>query len=78
MRITLGILLLAAALLLAMFEVIALLDPAGTALSNDAYPFGPPPPWHVHALWIAAIAAMGWGAVRLLRRRDAPPRHGLR
>lgn len=78
MRIALGILLLTAAFLLGMLEVVALVDPAGTSLANDAAPFGPAPSWPVHALWIAAIAAMGWVAVRLLRPRDAPPRHGFR
>ncbi|HEX8455563.1 MAG TPA: hypothetical protein VF647_26015 [Longimicrobium sp.] len=78
MRIALGILLLTAAFLLGMLEIVALLDPAGMSLANDADPFGPAPPWPEHALLIAAIAAMGWVAVRLLRPRDAPPRHGLR
>ncbi|HEX8209143.1 MAG TPA: hypothetical protein VF584_03070 [Longimicrobium sp.] len=78
MRIALGILLLAAAFLLAMLEIIALVDPAGTSLANDADPFGPAPSWYVHAFWIATIAAMSWASFRLLRPRDAPPRHGFR
>jgi hypothetical protein len=78
MRIALGIFLLAAAFLLAILAIAALVDPAGTSLASDADPFGPAPAWHVHAVWIGAIAAMGWAAVRLLRRRDAPPRHGFR
>jgi len=78
MRIALGILLLAVAFLLAMLEIVALADPAGMSLANDADPFGPAPSWHVHAVWIVVIAAMSWASFRLLRRRDAPPRHGFR
>lgn len=78
MRIVLGILLLAIAFLFAIVEIVSLMDPAGTAAANDADPFGPPPPWHVHAVWITVIASMCWAAIRLLRRRDAPPRNGLR
>jgi len=78
MRIALGILLLAIAFLFSIVEIVALVDPVGTVQANDADPFGPPLRWHDHAIPIAMIAAMGWAAFRLLRRRDAPPRRRFR
>ena len=58
MRTLTGLVLLALAWLFGMMEMVALADPAGTSLANDAAPFGPAPPWYVHAGWIAAILAM--------------------
>jgi hypothetical protein len=78
LRIALGILLLAVAFLFAIVEIVALVDPVGIAAANDADPFGPPAPWYTHIVPIGVIAAMSWAAIRLLRRRDAPLRHGRR
>lgn len=58
MRTLSGLVLLALAGLLGMVELVALADPAGTSLANDAAPFGPAPPWYVHAGWIAVVLAM--------------------
>jgi hypothetical protein len=66
MRTFLGLIVLALAILLLSFELIALADPVGTQMANDADPFGPPPPWYVHAAWFAVIAVLGWASVRLL------------
>lgn len=67
MRIVFGLLLLAVALLLGMSELLAIADPAGTSLSNDADPFGPPAPWSEHAVRIAIAAVTGWAGARLLK-----------
>lgn len=66
MRTLLGLLLLTLAGGLLVLELVALADPAQTALATDGDPFAPPP-WYVHALWFAAIGATGWMAALLLR-----------
>ena len=68
----LGIALLTLAAVLAMVELIALLDPAGTQLADDGNPFGPPPstsstlPWLLLSLVLAALGL--WLALRTKRR----------
>jgi len=77
-RIVLGLLLLATAVVVAIVEIVAIVDPVGTAAANDADPFGPPAPWHSHIIPVALIAVMGWASLRLLWRRNALSRQGLR
>lgn len=66
MRTFFGLILLALAILLLSVEMIALADPVGTQMADDANPFGPPPPWYVHAAWFGVIAILGWASARLL------------
>jgi hypothetical protein len=82
MRTFFGLVLLAFATLLLSLELMALADPAGTQLANDADPFGAPPPWYVHAaqwaLIVAATLASSWllnGGIlgRLVRGRGLTP-----
>lgn len=68
MRTLTGLGMLGLAAIMGLLEVVALADPAGTRLANDGAPFGPPAPWYEHVLWIAVIAALAWGGVRLLNR----------
>jgi hypothetical protein len=62
-------------------EVLALADPAGMQMANDADPFGTPPGWQVHAAWFGIIAALfmagGWLIFGGRPRRNTPthPRH---
>jgi len=37
--------------------VVALIDPVGTKMADDADPFGPPSPWYVHAAAFAVVAS---------------------
>jgi hypothetical protein len=68
----LGISLLAFAALLALVELLALLDPAGAQLADDSNPFGPPPSTSSILLWLLlslVLAALGlWLAFRPKRR----------
>jgi hypothetical protein len=66
MRTFVGLILLGITLTLLVSELVALADPVGTGLSNDADPYGPPAPWYVHAGWFIVIALMGWVSMRLL------------
>jgi hypothetical protein len=50
--------LLGLAVVLLVLEVIALIDPVGTKMADDNDPFGPPPPWYVHAAWFGVIAVL--------------------
>lgn len=69
-RRVLGFALLGIAALLLVFEVIAIVDPVGTKMADDNDPFGNPyKPWWVHAAWLAIIALIATGGVRLARRR---------
>jgi hypothetical protein len=67
MRTATGLLLLMLATILGTVEVVALADPVGTRMANDAAPFGPPEPWYVHAALIALVCGMAIVAARLLR-----------
>jgi hypothetical protein len=64
-----GLILAALAAVLLLVEAIALIDPAGTKLADDADPFGSPAPWYVHVLWFAVIALFAALSARLLRSR---------
>ena len=55
----LGILMILLGLTGTIFGVIAVLDPAGTQLSNDADPFGTPPSWQSSVALTAAYAVVG-------------------
>lgn len=64
---------LIAALALAALEVVALIDPLGTKLADDAEPYGQPIPWYGHLICVLLIAFFVSAAVSLLRRRKASP-----
>jgi len=68
MRTLVGSCLLLFAFFLGMMEIAAITDPAQTALSNDADPYAPAPPWYEHAIWIVLVAVCAWAGVRLLNR----------
>ena len=59
--------LLLSALGLGILEFIALIDPSGTKMSDDADPFGAPIPWSAHALSITFIILLVFSAFALLR-----------
>ena len=67
MRKVFAVILLGLAGLLAVIELFALLDPAGTKMADDADPFGPPAPWDQHAFYIVVIIAFVLLAWRLMR-----------
>jgi hypothetical protein len=69
MRTLSGLVLAGLALVLLFVEILALIDPAGTKLADDADPFGPPAPWYVHVAWFAVIALFALVSARLLRPR---------
>lgn len=75
-RAALGLLLLGIAAVLLLFEIVALGDPVGTQMANDADPFGTPPGWEVHAVWFTVIAGMTATALWMIlggrRKRNAP------
>lgn len=78
MRSTFGMLFLGFAAILLLGEILALADPAGTQLANDADPFGTPPGWRTHATWfgiIAALAAAGGWLMFGGRPKHNTPRH---
>jgi hypothetical protein len=67
-RRVLAVVLLVLAGMLLTVELLALLDPVGTKLADDADPFGHPfQPWWAHALWFAVIAVLVGVGVRLGR-----------
>ena len=78
MRRGFGALLLVLAAALALGQLVALLDPAGTQLANDADPFAAPPPWYVHAAWLAACGLLAAAGARLMSRRAEISRPGVR
>ena len=48
-------------ILVGFFELVALLDPVGTKLSDDSDPFGNPYiPWQQHAVYIVFVLACFW------------------
>ena len=58
MRAFVGCVLLGLAVLLFGLEIVALVDPVGTKMADDADPFGPPPPWYSHVVGFAVIALL--------------------
>ena len=68
MKTIFGILLTLGGLVLAGVELIAVLDPEGTKMADDGYPFGPVASWWQHAFMFVAIAGCFAVAWRLLRR----------
>lgn len=71
LRIPAGVTSFAFAGLLALLELIALIDPAGTKMADDADPYGDPHiAWYAHAATILAAAAFSIGGYRLLRTGD--------
>ena len=77
MRTFVGFALLGLSAVFLLFELVALVDPVGTKMADDTDPFGPPPPWYVHAAWFGVIAVIGTFGVKLLRRK-APRGDGER
>jgi tryptophan-rich sensory protein len=80
-RSTFGMLFLGFAAIFLLGEILALADPVGVQMSNDADPFGTPPGWRVHAVWFGVIAALsaagGWLIFGGRPKRNTPthPRH---
>lgn len=80
-RCTFGMLFLGFAAMFLLGEILALADPVGTQMANDADPFGTPPGWREHAMWlgiISALAAAGWWLIfggRHGRNTPTHPRH---
>ncbi len=71
LRIFAGVAAFAIAGLLALLELIALVDPMGTKTADDADPFGDPRiAWYAHAAMILAAAAFSVGGYWLLRSED--------
>lgn len=68
MKTFVGFCLLLFAFFLGWMEFVAIVDPASTALANDADPYAPPQPWYVHAVWIAISIACAWAGTWLLNR----------
>ncbi|MFN0108571.1 MAG: hypothetical protein ACKVZH_06920 [Blastocatellia bacterium] len=58
--------------LLAVIEVFAFVDPAGTKMADDADPFGSPHivTWPELAIVVAIITVLIWIAARLLRQAN--------
>jgi chromate transport protein ChrA len=53
---------------IALVEFIALIDPVGTKMADDADPFGDPHiPWYKHAIFILVIVALILIAYRMFR-----------
>lgn len=70
MKLVGAILLLLLAAGLGLIEGLAVFDPTGTRMADDADPFGRAHvPWALHAVYVAAIFASLGVAVLLLRRR---------
>ncbi|CAN5628465.1 hypothetical protein BH20ACI4_BH20ACI4_24980 [soil metagenome] len=61
--ILLGLFFLGLGSLIGLLEIIALIDPVGTKMADDADPFGNPYiPWYVHAFYIVfVLACFGFG-----------------
>jgi hypothetical protein len=78
MRSTLGMLLWGFAAMVLLGEVLALVDPVGTQMANDADPFGTPPGWREHATAfgvVAALSAGGWWLIFGGRPKHNPSTH---
>jgi Na+-driven multidrug efflux pump len=78
LRSTFGMLLLGIAAVFLLAEFVALTDPMATQMANDADPFGTPPGWKVHAMWLgigAALSAAGLWMILGGRRKRNPPIH---
>lgn len=60
---SISLLLFGIGILVGILEIIALIDPVGTKMSDDSDPFGNPyQPWYVHAAFILfTIACFGFG-----------------
>jgi len=56
------------------FELLALIDPVGTKMSDDGDPFGPPPGWKHHAVSLTVIACLFLLGFTLLKRKMPQPK----
>ena len=72
MKKLIGILLIPIIFVLGVGEFIAIVDPKGTKMADDSDPFGPPPPWWVHAVYTAVILSLRWTSYWLLTSRNKP------
>jgi hypothetical protein len=70
LKVSCALILLLIAGLLAVIEVLALVDPVGTKMADDGDPFGSPRvvTWPELAVVIAIIAVIVWIAFRLLQQ----------
>ncbi|MFN7944028.1 MAG: hypothetical protein U0Z53_01530 [Blastocatellia bacterium] len=56
------------------FELLALIDPVGTKMSDDGDPFGPPPGWQQHAIYLTVIGCLFLLGFVLLHRKTSKPK----
>ena len=68
MRRVIGVLLVPGGMLFAAGSLVALADPVGTRMADDAGPFGDPGPWHHTAPTLAGSVAMITGGAGLALR----------
>ena len=63
-----GIFLLLIGVLVAFIEVLAVLDPTGSKMADDANPFGSLPSWGQQAIYILAVVALFYFGFRLINQ----------
>ncbi len=57
--------------IIGLIELIALFDPVGTKMADDADPFGNPHiPWYVHAIYILVTLSCFYFGYLLMRSAD--------
>ncbi len=57
--------------IIGLLEIIALLDPVGTKMADDADPFGDPYiPWYVHAIYILVTISFFYFGYLLMRSAE--------
>jgi len=71
LKITTGIILFLMGLFFLAFELLAIIDPVGTQMSDDSNPFGEISLWP-YIFWAVIITLLFWGAYRLLYRSLRP------
>lgn len=73
-KILLALFFLGIGLLIGLLEIIALIDPVGTKMSDDSDPFGNPYiPWYIHALYIIFVLASLSFSFWLFYKADKSP-----
>lgn len=74
LQILLGLILIGIGCLVGLLEIIALIDPVGTKMSDDADPFGNPYiPWYIHACYIIFVLACFGFSFWLFYRAEKNP-----
>lgn len=66
-----GMLVFGVGIIIGLVELIALLDPVGSKMSDDADPFGDPYiPWYVHAIYILITISFFYFGYLLMRSAE--------